>query len=41
MLPVHQTVSCLGEPSAKAVLKAHILTGDDCMGKVPEQYMTN
>jgi len=50
MLPLHQAVSHLGEPLAKTVIKAHILTGDDCMSKVgtkpaavvcdPVQYLT-
>ena len=45
------TVSNLGAPLAKTVIKAHILTGDDCMSKVgtkhaamasdPVQYLTN
>ena len=37
MLPLHQAVSHLshlGEPLAKTVIKAHILTGDDYMSKV-------
>ena len=34
MLPLHQAVSQLGAPLAKTVIKAHILTGDDCMSKV-------
>lgn len=51
MLPLHQAVSQLGSSLAKAVIKAHILTGDDCMSKVgskhaaiscdPVQYLTN
>ena len=51
MLPLHQAASPLGEPLAKTVIKAHILTGDDCMSKVgtkhaavvcdPVQYLTN
>ena len=51
MLPLHQAVSQLGAPLAKAVIKAHILTGDDCISKVgtkhaamtfdPVQYLTN
>ena len=51
MLPLHQAVSNLGAPLAKTVIKAHILTGDDCMSKVgtkhaamasdPVQYLTN
>jgi len=28
MLPLHQSVSHLGEPLAKAVIQAHILTGE-------------
>jgi hypothetical protein len=35
MLPLHlQAVSKLGAPLAKCLIKAHILTGDDCMSKV-------
>lgn len=51
MLPIHQAVSVLGSSLAKTVIKAHILTGDDCMSKVgskhaamscdPVQYLTN
>jgi hypothetical protein len=51
MLPVHQAVLKLGEPMAKTVIKAHILTGDDCMSKIgtkhaaivsdPVQYLMN
>jgi hypothetical protein len=51
MLPLHQAVSQLGAPLAKTVIKAHILTGDDCMSKVgtkhaavacdPVMYLTN
>ena len=51
MLPLQQAVSQLGAPVVKTVIKAHILTGDDCMGKVgtkhaamtcdPVQYLTN
>ncbi len=51
MLPLHQAVAQLGVPLAKAVIKAHVLTGDDCMSKVgtkhaaivsdPVQYLTN
>ena len=51
MLPLQQAVSQLGAPLVKAVIKAHILTGDDCMRKVgtkhaamtcePVQYLTN
>ena len=51
MLPLHQAVHQLGSALAKTVIKAHILTGDDCMSKVgpkhaamacdPVQYLTN
>jgi len=51
MLPMHQTVSQLGPSLAKTVIKAHILTGDDCMSKMgtkhtamvcdPWQYLKN
>lgn len=51
MLPLHHAVSQLGAPLAKTVIKAHILTGDDCMSKVgtkhaaltcdPVQYQTS
>jgi hypothetical protein len=51
MLPLHQAVAKLGASLAKTVIKAHILTGDDCMSKVgskhaamacdPVQYLTN
>ena len=47
MVPLHQA----GTPLAKTVIKAHILTGDDCMSKVgtkhaamvsePVQYLIN
>ena len=30
MLPLHQAVSKLGVSLAKVVIKAHILTGNDC-----------
>jgi len=33
MIPLHQPVSRLGEPLAKAVIQAHISTGDDYMSK--------
>jgi len=39
MLPLHQAVSQLGEPRAKTVIKAHILTGEDCMSKVGTKYL--
>jgi len=39
MLPLHlQAVSKLGAPLAKCVIKAHILTGDDCMSKVGTKH---
>ncbi|KAL8622995.1 hypothetical protein ACOMHN_027116 [Nucella lapillus] len=38
MLPLHQAVSRLGAPLAKSLIKAHILTGDDCMSKVGTKY---
>jgi len=51
MLPLHQAIAQLGTPLAKTMIKAHILTGDDCMSKVgtkhaavacnPVQYLTN
>ena len=51
MLPLQQAVSQLGAPVVKTVIKAYILTGDDCMRKVgtkhaamtcyPVQYLTN
>ena len=33
MLPLHQAVSQLGAPLTKTVIKAHILTGYDCMSR--------
>ena len=51
MLPIHQVLSVLGELRCKALLKAHILTGEDCISKIgtkhaaihlnPEQYLLN
>ena len=51
MLPLQQAVSQIGAPVVNTVIKAHILTGDDCMRKVgtkhaamtcdPVQYLTN
>lgn len=51
MLPLHQAIAQLKTPLAKTMIKAHILTGDDCMSKVetkhaavacdPIQYLTN
>jgi len=34
MLPLHQVIAQLGTPLAKTMIKAHILTGNDCMSKV-------
>ncbi|KAH3806485.1 hypothetical protein DPMN_134805 [Dreissena polymorpha] len=34
MLPLHQAISRLVTTLAKTIIKAHILTGDDCMSKV-------
>jgi len=36
--PLHQSVSHLGEPLAKAVIQAHILTGDDYMSKLGNEH---
>ena len=51
MLPIHQFLQSLGEVKSKTLLKAHILTGEDCMSKVGtkhaaihfkrEQYLIN
>jgi len=38
MLPLHQPVSRLGEPLAKAVIQAHISTGDDYMSKLGNEH---
>jgi len=38
MLPVHQAVSRLGEPLAKAVNKTHVLTGDDYVSKLGNKH---
>ncbi len=35
---MHQAVSQLGVPLAKTVIKAHILTGDDCMSTVGTKH---
>ena len=40
MLPLHQVISHIGAPLAKTVIKAHILTGEDCMSKVETKHMT-
>jgi len=34
MLPLHQAIAQLRTPLAKTMIKAHILTGDDCRTKV-------
>ena len=51
MLPIHQVLTVLGEVKCKAILKAHILTGEDCLSKIgtkhaaihfsPEKYLIN
>lgn len=38
MLPQHQVVYDLGMSMAKTVIKAHILSGDDCMSKVGTKH---
>ena len=38
MLPLHTAVSQLGASLTKTVIKAHILTGDDCMSKVGTKH---
>ena len=38
MLPLQQAVSQLGAPLVKTVIKAHVLTGDDCMRKVGTKH---
>ncbi|KAH3886939.1 hypothetical protein DPMN_010952 [Dreissena polymorpha] len=38
MLPLHQANSLLGTPLTKTLIKAHILTGDDCMSKVGTKH---
>ena len=37
-LPLHQAVSKLGASLVKAVIKVHILIGDDCMGKLGSKH---
>ena len=51
MLPLHQAACQLGSSLTRTVIKAPVLTGDDCMSKVgtkhaalvcdPVQYLTN
>jgi len=51
MLPLHEAVSQFGIPLAKTVIKAHIVTEDNCMSKIgskhaavaadPVQYLMN
>ncbi|KAH3892304.1 hypothetical protein DPMN_016419 [Dreissena polymorpha] len=38
MLPLHQGISRLSTLLAKTIIKAHILTGDDCMSKVGTKH---
>ena len=38
MLTMHQAVYHLGEPVAKAVIQAHILTGDGYMSKLGNEH---
>ena len=38
MIPLHQAVTQLGAPLAKTLVKAHILTGDDCMSKIGSKH---
>ena len=38
MIPIHQVCSHLGAPLSKVVMKAHILTGDDCMSKIGTKH---
>ena len=37
-LPLHRVIAQLGTPLAKTMIKAHILTGDDCMSKVGTKH---
>ena len=51
MWPIHQALTTFSAPQSKALLKAHILTGEGCLNKVgtnntalhftPEQYFLN
>jgi len=38
LLPLHQAVHQLGAALAKTIIKAHVLTGDDCMSKVGPKH---
>ena len=38
MLPIHQVPIAIGESKSKALTKAHILSGDDCMSKVGSKH---
>ena len=38
MLPIHQVPIAIGESKSKALIKAHILSGDDCMSKVASKH---
>ncbi|KAH3823384.1 hypothetical protein DPMN_125183 [Dreissena polymorpha] len=40
MLPFQQAISRLGTPLAETMIKAHILTGDDCMSIVGTKHAT-
>ena len=37
MLPIHQGPIAIGESKSKALIKAHILSGDDCMSRGGEK----
>ena len=51
MIPLHDIAAHHGTPLSKTIIKAHILTGDDCMSKIgtkhaaitsdPVQYLTS
>ena len=38
MLPIHHVPVAIGESKSKALIKAHILSGDDCMSKVGSKH---
>ena len=38
MLPIHQVPAVIGAAKSKAILKAHILSGDDCMSKMGTKH---
>ncbi|KAH3789797.1 hypothetical protein DPMN_167985 [Dreissena polymorpha] len=38
MLPLYRAISRLGTPLANTMVKAHILTGDECMSKVRTKH---